>query len=78
MIENKDYLEIAFRSITCFSGDGKLDANELDKLLSIAEKDNHIDDNEKRVLNNILTRIAPSDIDDALYKKMQEVKRKVG
>lgn len=53
-MESRDYLEISFRSIECFSNDGKLDVKELGEILSIAERDQVIDDNEKRVLANII------------------------
>ena len=46
MAESRDYLEMSFRSIQCFSNDGKLDAFELDKIVEIAEKDGVIDQNE--------------------------------
>lgn len=50
MTEARDYLELSFRSIQCFTNDGKLDANELGKLIDLAERDGVIDQNEIRVL----------------------------
>ena len=38
MSESRDYLEMTFRSIQCFSNDGRLDAQELKALLEIAER----------------------------------------
>ncbi len=34
-MENRDYLELTFRSIQCFSDDGKLGAQEFESLIAI-------------------------------------------
>lgn len=49
MSENRDYLEMSFKSINCFANDGKLDAEELGVILDIALRNGVVDDNEKRV-----------------------------
>tara|TARA_R100000656_G_C3847687_1_gene106714 strand:- start:29 stop:265 length:237 start_codon:yes stop_codon:yes gene_type:complete len=77
MTEARDYLEMSFQSIQCFSNDGKLDAYELGKILTIAEKDGVIDQNEIRVLRNIISRIKPHEVDDAMRKKLMEVSDKI-
>jgi hypothetical protein len=78
MSENRDYLEMSFQSIQCFSNDGKLDAHELGKILAIAEKDGVIDQNEIRVLRNIISRIKPHEVDEAMRQKLTEISAKVG
>lgn len=78
MLESRDYLEMSFQSIQCFSNDGKLDAYELGKILAIAEKDGVIDQNEIRVLRNIISRVKPYEVDDAMRKKMMEISEKIG
>lgn len=78
MSENRDYLEMSFQSIQCFSNDGKLDAHELGKILAIAEKDGVIDQNEIRVLRNIISRIKPHEVDEAMRQKLAEISAKVG
>jgi hypothetical protein len=78
MAESRDYLEMSFQSIQCFSNDGKLDANELGKILAIAEKDGVIDQNEIRVLRNIISRIKPHEVDDAMRARLAEISEKVG
>lgn len=78
MSESRDYLEMSFQSIQCFSNDGKLDAHELGKILAIAEKDGVIDQNEIRVLRNIISRIKPHEVDDAMRQKLAEISAKVG
>ncbi len=77
MKEPRDYLEMSFRSIECFSNDGKLDAEELGKILDIAEKDGVIDHNEIRVLNNIISRIKPEEVDAAMQAKLNEIMAKI-
>jgi hypothetical protein len=77
MKEARDYLEMSFRSIQCFSNDGKLDAGELGKILEIAEKDGKIDNNEMRVLQNIIARIKPNEVDAAMRAKMMEIAEKI-
>jgi len=77
MAESRDYLEMSFRSIECFSNDGKLDSNELEKTLGIAEKDGVIDQNEIRVLKNIISRIEPNEIDEAMKATLKKVSDKI-
>jgi len=72
-MESRDYLEMTFRSIDVFADDGKLDANELGELISIAMRDGKIDDNERRVLGAILDRVRPEEIDEALRNKIVEL-----
>lgn len=73
MSESRDYLEMSFRSIQCFADDGKIDAKELDSILTIAARDGVIDQNEIRVLRNIISRIKPEEVDEALRVKLAEV-----
>lgn len=78
MSESRDYLEMSFRSIECFANDGKLDAEELGRILDIAEKDGQIDQNEIRVLNNIISKIEPHEVDAAMQSKLDELSKKLG
>ena len=77
MAEARDYLEMSFRSIQCFVGDGKLDAAELGKIIAIAEKDGVIDQNEIRVLRNIVAKIKPEEVDAAMKRKLMELSDKI-
>jgi len=77
MKEPRDHLEMTFRSIECFSNDGKLDAQELGSILDIAERDGNIDANEIRVLKNIISKIKPEEIDEAMQKKLDEIAEKI-
>lgn len=78
MAESRDYLEMSFRSINCFSDDGKIDSIELGKLLEIAERDGEIDQNEIRVLRNIIARIKPHEVDESMKIKLEEISKKMG
>lgn len=77
MKESRDYLEMSFRSIECFSNDGRLDAKELGAILAIAERDGEIDQNEIRVLRNIISRVKPHEIDEEMQKMLARVSERV-
>jgi len=71
---SNDYLELSFQSIQCFANDGKLLIDELDQLLSIALRDGVVDDDEKRVLNNIFSKLKDEELTDQMQKKIAEIK----
>lgn len=77
MAESRDYLEMSFRSIECFSNDGKLDAKELASILAIAERDGNIDQNEIRVLRNIISKIEPHEVDEQMQAMIKKVSEKI-
>ena len=77
MPESRDYLEMSFRSIECFANDGKLDADELRNILEIAERDGEIDQNEIRVLHNIISKVKPHEIDDDMRVMLDKVLEKI-
>ncbi|SMF47294.1 hypothetical protein SAMN02745866_03041 [Alteromonadaceae bacterium Bs31] len=68
---------LCFRSINCFANDGKLDASELRELFSLAKRDGVVDDNEKRVLSNIIKKINTAELDEDMMKAMQEIKEAI-
>ncbi|TQV75015.1 hypothetical protein FLL45_08725 [Aliikangiella marina] len=72
--ENRDYLELTYRSINCFADDGKLDVNELESLVEIALKDGVIDDNEKRVLRNIIDRLTDEELTSEMVAKIHQLR----
>ena len=78
MAESRDYLEIAFRSIECFTNDGKLKVDELNKLVEVALRDGVVDENEKRVLRNILRRLKTDELTPAMLVKIETVRAQVG
>ena len=77
MSESKDYLEMAFRSIKCFDSEGKLDNKELNNIISIAERDGVIDQNEIRVLQKIISKIKTEEIDDTSRRRLKLLAKKI-
>ncbi len=74
--ECRDYIEMTFKSIQCFANDGKLLVNELEDLVQVALRDGVVDDNEKRVLAKIISRLTPSELTQDMLKKIEEIKAK--
>jgi hypothetical protein len=74
MAESRDYLEMAFRSIQCFSNDGVLEVAELKKIVAIAQRDGVVDDNEKRILRSIIAKLTPSDLNDDMRKAVADLR----
>ncbi len=72
------HLEIAVASIHVFSDDGKLDLAELEKLLALALRDDAVDEDEKRVLGNILTRAERDGVAAEVQTRIDEVRSKYG
>lgn len=72
--ESRDYLEMAFRSIHCFSDDGRLQVHELDEMLKIAFRDGVVDNNEKRVLGKILSRLNPAELTQEMQDRIAQIK----
>lgn len=77
MTESKDYIEMAFRSIECFSNDGKLNVKALDDVIRIAERDGVIDQNEIRVLQKIISKIKPEEVDSRVRQKLDHLAKKI-
>lgn len=76
--EAQDYLEIAYRSIQCFSNDGVLLVPELDELVTVALRDGVVDDNEKRVLGSIIAKLGPADLTPEMLARIGELRAKFG
>ena len=79
MMRSKDkqlYIELAYSAINIFTYDGKINEAAFEKWLSLALKEQETDENEKRVLVNLLNRIKENELSADLQQKMQEVKEK--
>lgn len=76
--ENRDYLEMSYRSIRCFADDGTLSLAELDSLVSIAMRDGVVDENEKRVLAAIIKRLNPDELTPAMLARIARLRQKLG
>jgi hypothetical protein len=78
MKKNYDYVHLQYKSIACISDDGSIDINELNKLIKIALRDGVVDENEKRVLRDILTLIPDSELVGPLADKVNELVEEYG
>jgi hypothetical protein len=74
----RSHHEIAIASIHVFTDDGRLDLAELEKLLALAQRDAIVDEDEKRVLANILTRAERDGVDADVLARIVEVRRQHG
>jgi len=71
---SNDYLELSFQSIQCFTNDGKLLVDELDQLLAIALRDGMVDEDEKRVLSNIFSKLNENELTQEMQERIEEIK----
>lgn len=78
MTESRDYLELAFRSIECFSNDGQLLPDELDRLLQIVLRDGVVDENERRILRKIISRLSEHELTPAMLAEIGKVRAATG
>lgn len=77
MKEQHSHLEIALASIACFQDDGRLDVSELDRLVSIAERDGVIDPEEARVLDGIINRLEAADLDAVMLARVDVLREQL-
>ncbi len=68
--------ELAYSAIQCFTDDGTLDVGEINFLLGIAMSDGEVDEEERRVLGNIFSKVTKAEVDNNTWNRIQEVKSK--
>ena len=81
MSKLRSHHEIAITSIHVFTDDGRLDLAELEKLLALALRDEVVDEDEKRVLANILTRAERAERDGVaadVQTRIDQVRQQYG
>ncbi len=76
MAQVPSHIELAYSSIGVFADDGTIDMGELNFLLGIALRDGKIDDDERRVLNSIFSKVTESDVKPNVWKRICEVRQK--
>ncbi len=76
MKEGSSYIELAYSSIPVFADDGTIDMEELSFLLGVALKDGEIDDDEKRVLNNIFSQVSRADVSARVWERISAILQK--
>jgi hypothetical protein len=60
--ESSSWIDLAVSSIAMFANDGTLDRNEVESLLRTALADGTIDDDERRVLGRIFSKVKATDV----------------
>jgi hypothetical protein len=75
MTQRRDFLEMAADSIGHFANDGRLDADELGRIIAIA--DGRIDQDELRMLTSIIAHVQPNELDAAMQARIAEICSKV-
>ncbi|TDK19546.1 hypothetical protein E2F46_16585 [Luteimonas aestuarii] len=68
------HLQLALASVPVFTNDGKLDLGELERLLALALADHVLDDDEKRVVANVLDRAEADGVDADVLLRIQEIR----
>ena len=68
------HLDIAVESISCFTDDGTLDSGEVRRLLGLALRDGVVDDEEKRVLKNIFSKVGQGEVTPETWAIIQEAR----
>ena len=76
--ENRDYLEMAFRSIECFTDDGTLKVAELQRIVDIALRDGVVDDNERRILRSIIGKLKPTELTAEMSAAIAALRERCG
>ncbi|AFU98230.1 hypothetical protein [Simiduia agarivorans] len=72
------HIEMSLLSIECFTNDGKLDADELGKLIALAERDGVITQEEISVLTSIIKRIKPEEVTADMRARLKALGNKFG
>lgn len=72
----RSHHEIAIASTHVFADDGRLDLAELEKLLTLARRDQGVDEEGKRVLANILGRAERDGVASEVQARIEEVRRR--
>jgi hypothetical protein len=75
MSEIDDRSEIAIAAEKCFADDGTLDLGELNVLLALALRDSRIDEEEKRVLGDVLSRVSEANVTPVVWARIQEIEK---
>ena len=68
-----DSSEMIFRAIKCFSNDGRLDVNELDQIVKIELADGVVDDDESKVLKNIIYNLTSKDLTLEMWSRVEQL-----
>lgn len=78
MARPDSHLEIALASIQVFADDGRMDLQELERLLELALRDERVDGDEKRVLANIFARAELDGVAADVATRIAEARQRHG
>ena len=68
-----DASEMIFCTIKCFSNDGRLDVDELDQIVKIALADGVVDEEERKVLKNIIYNLTSKDLTLEMWNRVEQL-----
>jgi citrate lyase beta subunit len=68
-----DASEMVFRAVQCFTEDGTLDVEGLDQIVKIALEDGVVDDEEKKVLKNIIYNLTSKDLTAGMWARVEQL-----
>ena len=69
------HLQLALASVDVFTDDGKLDLTEPESLLAKALADHRLDDDEKRVLGNVMDRAEAGGVAVDVQARIDRIRR---
>lgn len=69
------HLQLALAAVPVFTNDGKLDLAELESLLAKALADHRLDDEEKRVLANVIDRAEADGVSPDVQARIDGIRR---
>lgn len=73
---SRSHLDLALASINVFLDDGRMDLEELERLLGLALRDGVVDEDEKRVLGNIFRRAEEAGVSAEVRQRIAEARRR--
>ena len=76
MAKDYSHIELAYSSIQVFADDGTIDMGELNFLMGIALRDQKIDDDERRVLQNIFKQVSEDRVTPQVWERIQAIRKK--
>ena len=75
MSQTNGQSEIARAAVECFADDGTIDLGELNRLLGLALRNNEIDEEERRVLGDVISRLSEATVTPVVWQRIEEIER---
>lgn len=69
------HLQLALAAVPVFTDDGRLDLAELESLLAKALADHQLDDEEKRVLANVIDRAEADGVEADVQARIAQIRQ---